>query len=180
MPRYAAFLRAINVGGRRIAGAALCAPFEQMGFDAVQSFRASGNVIFDGGREPREKLAARIEQGLADSLGYEVVVFLRTAAEMLALAERQPFPADVVQRSNGKLQVALLLDKPAKRVQADVMMRATDADRLAFGVRELYWLPSGGMADSELDMKTIDRLVGPMTMRTQGTIEQVAARYFTD
>ena len=51
-------------------------------------------------------------------------------------------------------------------------------DGLAFGERELYWLPRGGVLDSALDMKTIERLLGSMTMRTKGTIEQIAAKHF--
>jgi hypothetical protein len=85
-----------------------------------------------------------------------------------------------VAASNGKLQVALLSKKPTPAVQKKVLALATDEDRLAFGERELYWLPSGGMADSNLDMKTIGNAVGVNTMRTQGTIEQIAAKWFTE
>jgi hypothetical protein len=42
--RYAAFLRGINVGGRRVTGQQLCAPIEALGFQEVTSFLASGNV----------------------------------------------------------------------------------------------------------------------------------------
>jgi hypothetical protein len=59
-----------------------------------------------------------------------------------------------------------------------VLELSTDSDRLAFGVRELYWLPSGGMMQTELDLKLIDRLLGPSTRRTKGTIEQLARRHF--
>ena len=52
-------------------------------------------------------------------------------------------------------------------------------DLLAFGKRELYWLPSGGTLDSELDRKTLDELLGPSTMRTMGTIEQLHAKFFS-
>lgn len=55
---------------------------------------------------------------------------------------------------------------------------AGDDDRLAFGPRELFWLPSGGTRDSALDMKTIEKLLGPTTMRTKGTVEQLVAKHF--
>ena len=54
---------------------------------------------------------------------------------------------------------------------------ATDTDRLAFGERELYWLPSGGTRDSGLNFKAIEKLLGSTTMRTKGTVEQMAAKY---
>ena len=56
---------------------------------------------------------------------------------------------------------------------------STDEDRLAIEGRELYWLPSGGTIDSELDLKTIGSALGLATMRTKGTIERIAAKHFT-
>jgi uncharacterized protein (DUF1697 family) len=176
---WAAFLRAINVGGRRVTSADLCAPFTEMGFEDVQSFRASGNVVFRAGREAEAKLAARIEQGLESALGYDVAVFLRGEDEMRALAAHEPFKPSVIKASQGKLQVAFLNKLPAASVHKEVLARATPEDRLAFGVRELYWLPSGGISESELDMAGISKMIGVTTFRTQGTIEQIAAKWFT-
>ncbi len=178
MPKYAAFLRAINVAGRRITGDELCSHFPALGFHDVAAFRASGNVVFAAESEPLATLTTRIEQGLATALGYEVVAFLRTAKEVRAIAEQEVFKPAHVQASAGKLQVALLLSRPKPRVQEDVLALATDDDRLAFGARELYWLPSGGVLESSLDQKAIAKLLGPMTFRTKGTIEQIAKKYF--
>jgi uncharacterized protein (DUF1697 family) len=178
VPRYAAFLRAINIGGRRITNTDLRAPFEAMGLREVGVFRASGNVIFDADREPVAKLTARIEAALEAALGYEVVTFLRSERELLAMAAHEPFAAADVESSKGKLQVLLLLRKPPKRAQQEVLGLATDSDRLALGDRELYWLPSGGTQESELDQKGIVKLLGPTTHRTKGTVEQIARKYF--
>ena len=120
MPRYAAFLRGVNLGARRRAGSDdLRSCFEGIGLEGVATFRTSGNVVFEAGREARAKLTGRIEKALAEALGYDVTVFLRTAAELEAIAAREPFPAKLVDRSKGKLQVALLPKKPsAGRPQA--------------------------------------------------------------
>ena len=176
MAGHAAFLRGVNLGrDRRVSGAELRELFEGMGFAGVATFRTSGNVVF---ASPRKPGAARIERELERALGYDVAIFLRTAAEVRAIAEHQPFPTEVIEASAGKLQVALLPSKPAAGVRSRALELATDEDRLAFGDRELYWLPSGGTRDSALDMKTIERLVGPSTMRTKGTLERLAAKYF--
>jgi uncharacterized protein (DUF1697 family) len=181
MPRYAAFLRGVNLGSRRrVSSAELRSCFEGLGLEEVQTFRTSGNVVFDAGRAGRDRLTGSIERGLAESLGYEVVVFVRTAAELGAIAAHRPFPAKLVAASQGKLQVSLLSGKPAAAVRKRVLGLATDADRLAFGDRELYWLPSGGTRDSALDGKAIEGLVGPSTMRTKGTLELLAAKFFAD
>ena len=78
--------------------------------------------------------------------------------------------------SKGKLQVSLLPKKPTAAARKKVLALATEEDRLAIEGRELYWLPSGGMLESELDLKAIEDALGPGTMRTKGTIEQIAAK----
>ncbi|MEA2497313.1 MAG: hypothetical protein QOJ29_5224 [Thermoleophilaceae bacterium] len=172
MPRYAAFLRGINVGGTRITKDKLSAPFSQLGLEDVTTFRASGNVIFEGPRESATKLAKRIEDRLAADLGFtKAVTFIRTRAEMRALAELNPIPASDDQ----KVHVMLLLKAPPKQV----LELATDADKLALGPRELFWRPEGNMSESELDLKAIENLIGPTTTRTKGTIDQIAERWFS-
>jgi uncharacterized protein (DUF1697 family) len=180
MSGYAAFLRGINVGGHRISSGELRARFQELGFRDVSTFRASGNVVFAADAAPRTEMTARIEERLATSLGYEVPVFLRTASEVLAIAAQRPFARPLIAASTGKLQVAMLAAKPEARARNEVLTMATDEDRLAFGARELHWLPSAGIMDSALDFKVIERLLGPVTVRTRGTVDQVAAKHFAD
>jgi uncharacterized protein (DUF1697 family) len=177
---YAAFLRGINLGRRRrVSSAELRSRFTELGFSDVATFRTSGNVVFDAGREPLAKIADRIEGALAKSLGYEVAIFLRTASQIRVIAEHQPFSRKQLEASKGKLQVMMLSAKPAAPTRKEVLALATKDDMLAFGDRELYWLPSGGTRDSALDAKAIERLLGSTTMRTKGTIDQLAAKYFS-
>ena len=178
MQRYVAFLRGMNLGKRRIKNPELREEFERLGLLDVASFRASGNVIFGvEGREARAKLAARIEAGLRDGLGYDVPVYLRSLAEVAAIAAREPFPAKAVAASKGKLQVTMLAKKPTAAARRTVLALATDQDRLALEGSELFWLPSGGTLDSELDHRAIAKALGPGTQRTMGTIEQIAAKH---
>jgi uncharacterized protein (DUF1697 family) len=167
--RYAAFLRAINVGGRRIKGPELCAPFTEMGFSEPAAFRASGNVVFDAPRKPGE---ARIEEGLEAALGYEVAVFLRGPAEIAELAAGEPF------EPGARYHVWFLKKLPPKSVQDEVLALSTNEDRLAFGRRELFWRPRGRMVETDLDLKLVGNLVGLNTMRTNGTVEQIESKYF--
>jgi uncharacterized protein (DUF1697 family) len=173
--RYAAFLRAVNLGrNRRVSSDELRAIFEGVGAEDVATFRTSGNVVFDAPRD----MAAQIEAALEKTLGYDVGVFLRTARELDEIVSHQPFKPAQVEASKGKLQVSMLSAKPTAAKRKQVLALATDEDLLAFGKRELYWLPSGGTMESTLDRKTIDGLLGPTTMRTKGTVEQLAAKFF--
>ena len=179
-PTHAAFLRAINLGrNRRVSGADLRSRFEELGFTEVDSFRTSGNVVFRAGREAKAPLTARIEKALKEALGYEVGVFLRTAKEIQALAKHQPFPNDLIEASKGKLQVSLIAKPHSAATQRRVLALATGTDdRLAFSASELFWLPSGGTQQSTLDLEAIEEQLGPTTMRTKGTVDQLAQKHF--
>jgi uncharacterized protein (DUF1697 family) len=169
----------MNVGGHRLSNVELRTHFEELGFSDVNTFRASGNVLFAAANEPVDRMAAQIETGLAAALGYEVPVFLRNSSEIRKITALEPFAKPLVEASKGKLQVAMLSAKPAAKARKEVLAMATDEDRLAFGARELHWLPSGGILDTALDFKAIEKLLGPMTTRTIGTVQLLAAKYFT-
>jgi uncharacterized protein (DUF1697 family) len=176
--RYAAFLRGINVSNRRASKTDLIACMEDLGFEDPAVFRASGNLVFEADGGGAKKVAAKLEKGLRKSLGFEVPVFLRSASQVKAIAAHEPFAAKQVKASKGKLQVALLAGKPSAAAKKKTLALATDKDLLAIRGSELYWLPSGGTQKSGLGMKGIDDAIGPTTMRTTGTIEQIAAKYF--
>jgi uncharacterized protein (DUF1697 family) len=179
MARYAAFLRGVNLGpNRRVSSADLKRALADMGFDDVGTFRASGNCVFSGASRSEAKLKAQVEQGLREAIGFEIVVFLRSADEVRAIAAFEPFDPKLVGKSKGKLQVSILPKKPSAAARREVLALATDEDPLVFGERELYWLPSGGLLESDLDLNRIEKLVGPSTRRTMGTMEQLAAKFF--
>ena len=181
MSRYVAFLRGMNVGGRRITNKDLSAAFDEIGLPDASTFRASGNVVFDDPTSTRRAdLPGQIEEGLRKVLGYEVPVFLRSAAEARAIAAFAPFPAARIAASKGKVQVVLLAAKPKAKAREQALAHATAADALAIEGSELYWLPSGGTIDSDLDLQAIAKLLGGLTtMRTKGTIDLIAAKHCT-
>jgi uncharacterized protein (DUF1697 family) len=179
MAQYAAFLRGVNLGrNRRVSSAELRKALEDVGFEDVGTFRASGNVVFGGASGPVSKLKARVEKGLLEAIGFEIIVFLRSADEVRAIADYEPFDPTLVAKSKGKLQVLVLPERPAAKASREVLSLATDDDRLAFGEQELYWLPKSGTLESTLDRARIEKLVGPTTARTKGTMEQLAAKFF--
>ena len=177
MPSHVAFLRAINVGGRRASRDQLTACLEGLGFENVATFRASGNLIFDAPRRSESALTKRIDRALTESLGYDVRAFIRTAAQVRAIAAHDPFPPSVVDASAGRLQVALLAEEPTAGARKAALAIATDRDPLAFRGRELYWLPAGRTMETDLDLRALDKLVGENTRRTKGMIEEIAAKF---
>ena len=178
MARYAAFLRAINVGDRKASGEQLRSAAERSGFEEVASFRNSGNLVVSAGGLQIGAVVRRLERGLRDELGFEVPVFARGARQVKAIAGHEPFSAAEIAASKGKLQVILLGRKATAAARRKALALATDDDRLALRGSELYWLPSAGTQDSELDQKALAKILGQSTTRTMGTIEQIAAKHF--
>lgn len=175
---HVAFLRGINVGGRRVTSEQLCAPFEALGLQEVATFLASGNVIF--ATTDTEGLEARIESALQAALGFPVDTFVRTAAEIAQIADLAPFPAEVVAATDGKLQVTFLRDQPEPAAIAEVMAHASAEDRLAVIGREWYWLPRAGISTSSLDVRAVERALGSGTTRTVNTVARLQARLVPD
>jgi uncharacterized protein (DUF1697 family) len=176
--RYVAFLRGMNLGNRRIKNPELVAHFEAMGLEDVATFRASGNVVFvDPAGESESKLQKRVEKELDERLGYDVAVFLRSAEEVAAIAARDPFPAKAIEASKGKPQVVLLGRKPSAKAKKALAEITPEGDLMEIEGRELHWLPTVGLSETELDTKALDAALGKGTTRTAGTIEQIAAKY---
>lgn len=171
-----AFLRAMNTGSRRVKNDELRSCFEAMGFQAVSAFLASGNVLFKPGQESRAELEARIEQGLLDCLAYEVPTFVRGGVEVAALAFRQPFPPASVAASAGNVQVGLLAARPTVADRESGLALASADDALVIQGRDLYWLPRATISDSRLNLNQLEKILGPLTIRTQRTMVRLAAK----
>lgn len=105
-----------------------------------------------------------------DAMGFSEVATFRASGNVV-------FAAKLVDASKGKLRVALLIAAPSAKARGEVLALASDQDRLDVVGRELFWLPQGGVRDSPLDWKAIERLLGVSTMRTKNTLDQIAARH---
>ena len=177
--RYAAFLRGMNLGRRRIKNPELCAAFEDIGFTNVSAFLASGNVVFNAVDSDPAAVARSIEDGLRVSLGYEVPTFLRSANEVRAIATYEPF-AGVTEERTGKKQVAMLGQEVDQSARDSALELSNDTDMLELVGLDLYWWPKGNFLDSQLDLKAIEGIVGPFTVRTKNTMERLAAKFFAE
>jgi uncharacterized protein (DUF1697 family) len=168
----------MNLGRRRIKNEELCALFAELGFDEVEAFLASGNVIFEGERAREASLGRRLEKGLNAGLGYEVPTFLRRTRDLRDVVSWEPF-SEVAAETEGRHQVALLRAQPSPAQVSRALACADDENHLALCGRELHCLPKRGLSDSQLDWRPIEAEIGDMTMRTRRTIERIVARYDT-
>lgn len=181
MPRYVAFLRAINVGGHIVTMDRLRALFEEMGFTDVATFIASGNVIFTTDETEPTILEDRIAAQLKSALGYSVATFLRTDAQVKAIAEHACFPQSDRETALG-LNVTLLAAPLSPEAAESLNRFTTDVDRFHVHGTELYWLCTVKISESTVfqsrfwkDFARQYPLEG--TMRTINTFARLAKKY---
>jgi uncharacterized protein (DUF1697 family) len=177
MPRYIAFLRAINVGGHVVPMAKLKSHFEKLGFTGVETFIASGNVIFETRSKAAATLERRIKRHLLGALGYEVTTFLRTCGEVAAIAECQPFAVPAF-----KTAVAFNVGLLAAPLNAGQLKRVaglrSDHDDFRVAGREIYWLCRVRQNESRFTNVRFEKALGlRATFRNRNTLQRLAAKY---
>jgi uncharacterized protein (DUF1697 family) len=141
---YIALLRAVNVGGTgKLPMTDLQAMCRDAGFTEVQTYIASGNVVF------RSRLTARnVKSELGNLLlayaGKSVGVTVRTAAEMAAVLAGNPYPKAAPNRT-----LVVFLDDPPPR---DALTNAVGVrdEEMSLGLREIYIHYGDGMRTSKL------------------------------
>jgi len=177
MPRLIAFLRAINVGGHTVTMERLRKEFEALGLKDVETFIASDNVIFTSRSADRAALEKKIEARLRASLGYEVATFVRTDAEVAAVAGYQPFPA--AQIEDGATVYVGFVERPLDAAAARVVMTfKTETDDFRVKGREVYWLRKTRDSDSPFKYVSLEKkLKIRATFRGLNTVARLAAKH---
>ena len=178
MFRFIAFLRAINVGGgRTVKMQSLRQVFESLGFSKITTFIASGNVVFETTTKETETLERKIEKALKEALGYEVRTFVRGEAELVKIANYQPFPQskfDETWHSN----IIFLADNLNKNLKQDVNALRTNTDAFEIHGREIYWHRRRKQNGEPFSTVPLEKILGPaFTIRGRNTIERIVSKY---
>ncbi len=177
MSRYIVFLRAINVGGHTVKMDDLRQLFEALGFSNVETFIASGNVMFEATTKDTRILEKKIEKSLREALGYDVATFIRTGAELAVIANYKPFrPSDL--DAAVALNIAFLADPLDAQSQRKLMALKTNIDDFHVHGREIYWLCRKKQSESTFSNAVLEKTLGrPSTLRGANTVKKMAAKY---
>jgi uncharacterized protein (DUF1697 family) len=179
MPKYVAFLRAINVGGHTVKMDHLRSLFEGIGFANVETFIASGNVIFDSKSRNTTSLEQKIEKHLRKILGYEVRTFIRATSELAEVADYEPFSKAELNAPGNSLYVGFLADMPSNEAKKKVLSLSGPTDDFAVHGRELYWLIRTSFSETVVSGALLEKTLGlPATFRNVNTVRRLAAKYW--
>ena len=174
MRRVALLLRAVNVGGRKLAMAELRKSLAEAGFDAPETLLASGNAVV-GTAEAHAAVEARAEAVLREAHGLPTEVLARDAGQLAAILAANPYPA-MARDDPGHLVVFFLRGAP----QAELSVLApwmTAGETAAPGPGCLYIAYPAGIGTSKLGITQIERQLGVKgTARNWNTVGKLAAR----
>jgi uncharacterized protein (DUF1697 family) len=168
MTAFIALLRAVNVGGNnKLPMSDLKALCEAAGFAKVRTYIASGNVVFES-KASEAKVKAALEAQIAAHTGKQLGVVVRSAAEMAAVLERNPFADRPASKT-----VAVFLDAAPARDALDGVTGVKD-EEVRLGVREIYAHYPSGLGRSKLKILAA-RLGTARNMNTVATLAGLAA-----
>ena len=178
MPKYIAFLRAINVGGHTVKMDQLRALFEELKFSNVETFIASGNVIFDTKTSDTKSLESKIEKHLKQQLGYEVLTFVRSIPELKSIVEHKAFPDKELSKDGNTLYVGFLASEPEKQVKEKMASLESAIDVFHLNDREIYWLYRRDAGESKFYGALLEKSLGmKSTLRNVNTIQRLVKKY---
>jgi uncharacterized protein (DUF1697 family) len=162
MTVFIGLLRAVNVGGRKLAMADLRSIAEQLGFEKPRTFIASGNLLFASSKKESD-VSRLLEDRLREHMGAEVPVMVRTASEIADVSKANPF----ADKPPSKVAAIFFEKAPPKDIVEQA--RGIDDEELALGTREIYVHYPSGMGRSKL------RLPKPFgTARNMNTVAKLA------
>ena len=171
------FLRAINVGGHTVKMDVLRQLFESLGFANVETFIASGNVIFETKAVNTKALEKKIENYLKQSLGYEVATFIRSEADLAEIAAYKPFPQSQLDAA-AALNVGFLADPLDDAGKKKLMSLKTNIDDFHVHGREIYWICKKKQSESKVSNVAIEKALGvKTTLRGVNTVRKLAEKY---
>jgi uncharacterized protein (DUF1697 family) len=165
-----ALLRGINVGGRnKIPMSELCSLCADLGWDAVQSYIQSGNLVFKAGATPAT-LEAELQKAIERQFGLSIQIIVRAAAVWPAYVTDNPYP-DASESEPNLVMLALSKSPPKQDAAEKLHERAVAGERIVQVGDALWFHFAGGVAKSKLSPALLDRLVGsPVTMRNWRTV----------
>jgi uncharacterized protein (DUF1697 family) len=177
MPKWIAFLRAINVGGHTVRMEELRDLFSSLGLSDVETYIASGNVVFESNAKNARLLEITIEKTLRQAFGYEVATFIRTASELSYIANWVAFPQSQLDAA-AAFNIAFLAEPLDRESKKKVLGLKTAFDDFAVRGREIYWLCRRKQSDSTISNVVLEKALSrQLTIRGINTIRKMAVKY---
>jgi len=171
--KYAAFLRGINVGGKnKIKMETLREICSALGFENVETYINSGNVIFETKKTDDKKLAAKIEKAIEKEFELNIKVIVRTIDEIKNIVENNPFAGEF--ENDKDVHVFFLEEEMPAEKREMLLSNNTENERYAVQNREIFSHLRAGVLDSLIGKDYIaKKLKVSATARNWRTVNKI-------
>ena len=179
MPSYVAFLRAINLAGKRkVPMADLRDGLSEAGFADVATYLQTGNVRVVSGMRAATKVAEVMEGLLAERYGFAIPCIVLPSKELRQVyddALALPPPAYATDDHSHRF-VILYKHAPSAQVVTEIASYTHDLEQACVVGRAAHVWISGNMSDSQI-FKVLAKSFDPGTNRTLKVVRTVVDRW---
>ena len=168
-----AFLRAVNLGKRKVQMTRLIEVFRAQHYQNVWTHINSGNVVFDAAGA-RTAIESAVESACQAEFGFECTTFIRTAAELAKIVDNCPFPIE----AGDTHFVTFLKNTPNAEGATALQALSNDFDTLIVSGRDVHWRMRGKSTDSKLTKRNWEKILGTnsSTSRNMNMLEKLSAK----
>ncbi|WP_420581834.1 DUF1697 domain-containing protein [Reichenbachiella sp.] len=157
MTKYIALLRGINVSGQKLIKMdALRTSLSKLGYDNIQTYIQSGNIVFETSESNQKKIESQIHENIKGTFGFDVPVIVRSQKEWKETFSNNPFVNDRSEEIT-KLYVTILADAPSQENLKVLEDFHSGPEEFSMVGSNLYLFYANGAGKSKLDHNTIER-----------------------
>jgi uncharacterized protein (DUF1697 family) len=174
MKKFIALLRGINVSGqKKIKMSDLKLLFGKIGFQNVETYIQSGNVIFSSKEKSVKKLESNISSGIKSKYGFDVRVFVIRPDEIEYVLRDNPFIKK--KKAIEKLYVTFLTDKPNSENIKMLGTKDFSPEEYIIDGKFIYLFYPNGAGKAKLNNNLLEsKLRLPATTRNWNTIKALS------
>jgi len=165
---YIGLLRGINVGGKVLKMTDLKDAVATLGFSDVKTYLQSGNMVFRAPKAGDDALGRRISKAIAEAVGMDVAVMIRSLAEWNVVIDKNPFPAAATLPKT--LHAFILGKQPDEARVSDLAGKDFGSEEWKIVGDTLYLHTPDGFGKSKLGNSVERMLKVPMTGRNWNTV----------
>ncbi|HJW65228.1 MAG TPA: DUF1697 domain-containing protein [Candidatus Bathyarchaeia archaeon] len=175
MPKYVAFLRGINVGGKNIVKKEMLQEaFASLGYQHVSVWRQSGNIIFETDKTDLEQIKTAIQKKLKSLLDSKIVVILRSLSYLEELVENKPFGN---MDEEGTSYLVTFLSAETAESTIPLKIPNSTAEIIRIGKYEAYSVTHGHGEGGQPNPFLEKKLKTQATTRNWNTIKEIVEAY---
>jgi uncharacterized protein (DUF1697 family) len=169
--QYVGFLRAVNVGKRRVSMSRVVEICTDLGYTDVWTMANSGNVAFTA-TGSRSAVEQRLSDAFQDAFGFEVTTFVRTAAELRTVVQGQPFALG----DGDTYFVTFLHSPPSATATNELEAHSNDFDTLHVVGRDVHWRMHGKSTETTVKSKAWKSVGDHSTSRNITMLRKIVAK----